>query len=542
MLCWLRIRTKGFATRAALLLVFIPSVTWLSGCSDPTKVLQQPRSTETDSVGLAANHQPPMVAEQQSAFIERLRPQVESFCGACHAPPVPGSIVKADWPGEVYQGFEFYRSSGRHDLHPPSQEDVTNFFVFQAPDELTMPTTIVGNPPTTLSFQPTPVFKKLDSEADSRPPCISGMKWINLGNESGSALVYSDLSTGGVYAYWPLRKDQAPKRLAVLYQPARIEPCDLNGDSRTDLVVADLGEFLPADSDLGRIVWLRRLPTGDEFERVILQEGLGRVADVRPADFDSDGDTDLLVAEFGWRKTGRILLLENQGSNDTEKPSFQLRELDRRHGAIHLPTVDLNHDGHLDFVALISQEFESVEAFINDGKGNFSRQVIWSAPDPAYGSSGIEIADVDNDGDQDVVYSNGDSFDHGAKPYHSVQWLENLGSFPFTHHHLTFMPGVLAINVDDVDADEDLDILAVSLMGLPLSDSLEAAGVESVVTLEQVTPGNFKRTRLEVSESKHGTIETGDFNSDGRTDIAVGNFFRNEEAGKPDFTIWLNRR
>ena len=56
---------------------------------------------------------------------------------------------------------------------------------------------------------------------------------------------------------------------------------------------------------------------------------------------------------------------------------------------MHVPPIDLNGDGHLDFVALISQDHEVVEAFINDGTGNFNNEVIWAAPDPAYGSSGI---------------------------------------------------------------------------------------------------------------------------------------------------------
>ena len=72
-------------------------------------------------------------------------------------------------------------------------------------------------------------------------------------------------------------------------------------------------------------------------------------------------DVDLIVAEFGWRKTGRILLLENPGNIGTT-PEFRMHELDSRHGAIHVPAADLNGDGRLDFVALISQEHETVVA------------------------------------------------------------------------------------------------------------------------------------------------------------------------------------
>ena len=90
---------------------------------------------------------------------------------------------------------------------------------------------------------------------------------------------------------------------------------------------------------------------------------------------------------------------------------FSERTIDQRHGAVNLPTYDLDGDGDLDFVALLSQEHEVVEAFINDGKASFHRELIWAAPDPAYGSSGLELVDLDGDGDQDVLMTNGDSFD-----------------------------------------------------------------------------------------------------------------------------------
>ena len=47
-----------------------------------------------------------------------------------------------------------------------------------------------------------------------------------------------------------------------------------------DLVVADIGEFNAEDSDLGRVVWLRRKPDSEKFEKIVLQEELSRVADV----------------------------------------------------------------------------------------------------------------------------------------------------------------------------------------------------------------------------------------------------------------------
>jgi hypothetical protein len=328
--------------------------------------------------------------------------------------------------------------------------------------------------------------------------------------------------------------------LATLLQPVHCESCDLDNDGHTDLVVADIGEFNANDSDLGRVVWLRRDGDSEKFETIVLQDGLSRVADVQGGDFDGDGDLDLVVAIFGWRKTGRIVLLENGGPAEDGRPKFTLREIDERHGPIHVPPVDLNGDGHLDFVALISQEHEVVEAFINDGSGSFKNEVIWQAPDPAYGSSGIQLVDLDQDGDLDVLYTNGDSFDRGPKPHHSVQWLENPGSYPYKHHHLCEMPGVQNAKAGDFDGDGDLDIVATSLLEGPDKQQFMSIDSSSVVMLIQNQPGEFRRTRVESRTHQHISLQPGDFNDDGKIDFAVGNFHRDGGADQPDLLVWWN--
>ena len=517
------------------------------GCSDGDQARKNdlPVSKPTVTVAshaITSSHAQEPDDAQKLALVNRLRPEVETFCGACHAKPIPDSVEQANWPREVAKGFEFYRLSARTDLHVPSVKDVTDYYAYQAPEKLTMPVCMVRNPLSVLDFRPKPVFKSSVPSVLAQPPCISHLAWIDLGGRGEKSIVYCDLGTGSIYAFDPRTLNSVPTRLGVLFQPVKFDPCDLDGDGRMDLVVADLGELAATDSDLGRVVWLKQRESSDQYEQIVLREGLGRVADVRVADFDGDGDPDILVAEFGYRVTGRILMLENVGTGEVGHPKFEMRVIDERHGSMELPLVDLNGDGHLDFVALISQEFEVVEAFINNGAGNFEVQTIWKANDPIYGSARIELADIDSDGDVDVVFANGDSFDNGSKPFHSVQWLENKGTFPFEHHHITHMPGVLAIKVADFDGDGDLDIVAGALVAERFDESLEAAGVESLILLEQISPGEFKRTAIEISAYQHGAIEVGDFDDDGQIDIAAWNFlhFQPDLSTRQDFTIWKN--
>ena len=97
---------------------------------------------------------------------------------------------------------------------------------------------------------------------------------------------------------------------------------------------------------------------------------------------------------------------------------------------LHLP--GLLNIPNADIVALITQEFEEIVAFVNRGEGHFERHLLFQALNPSFGSSGIELVDLDGDGDLDVLFTNGDGFDQSeAKPYHGVQWLENLGDMRF---------------------------------------------------------------------------------------------------------------
>lgn len=463
------------------------------------------------------------------------RQAVQTFCADCHAMPRATSSPRDEWEMEVAQGHRLYADSGRKDLSVPDEAISLAYFRSAAPNELRMPDSITKHPKTNLELHPQTVRRP-----GVRPPGITNVQWHLLGNDSAPLLVYCDVSTGMILAADPAKPDQPIANLGTLLQPVHTEVCDLDGDGLSDLVVADIGEFNANDTDLGRVVWLKN--QGGKFKKKVLLDELSRVSDVRPGDFDNDGDVDLLVGVFGWRNSGEILYLEQTTGPEDSEPKFMRRQVDDRHGPVHLPTADLNGDGHLDFIALISQEHEVVEAFINDGTGSFTAHVLWKAPDPAYGSSGIELTDLDGDGDLDVLYTNGDSFDRGIKPYHSVQWLENDGDLDFTHHHICWMPGVQTAKSGDFDGDGDLDIVAACLIVGDQDKLFVSPEHSSVVLIEQVSPGKFETAQVESGTNRHLSIAVGDFNSDNVDDFAVGNFMRNESAENPDLTLWHTKR
>jgi hypothetical protein len=248
-------------------------------------------------------------------------------------------------------------------------------------------------------------------------------------------------------------------------------------------------------------------------------------------------------------RTGQVLWLENTAGRG-KPPKFSPRQIDPRPGAIHVPVADLDGDGRLDFLALVSQEYECVEAFMNQGsdaridRGHpFVRKRLWTAPDLTFGSSGIEVVDLDGDGDLDVICTNGDAFDNNyANPSHGVQWLENLGNGQFACHRLTDLVGAYSPRAGDVDLDGDLDILVVAWLPEQVKPaSLRALALPSIVCLEQTARGVFVRHTLEAGAPYYPTLELADFDGDGDLDFAVAPHTQTTRRAVPGLAIWWNQ-
>jgi hypothetical protein len=477
----------------------------------------------------------PPVSAPPAPVAEATTEQVHELCGACHAYPPPGTFPRATWRTEVKLAYDFLRDSARFP-HPPSLESVVRYYESRAPLELPLarPPDAPGPPPWRCERH------GVRPPGDPSFPAVAHVNLVHLSDPKRLDLLACDMRSGQVMALRPYEPAPAWRVLGRVPVPAHAEVVDLDGDGIPDVLVACLGSFYPTDGRVGSVVWLRGAADGS-FTPITLLEGVGRVTDVQVADFRGNGKLDLVVAVFGWRKTGEVLYLENR-TTDPARPVFEPHTLDTRPGAIHVPVGDLNKDGKPDFVALISQESETVVAFLNEGGGRFRKETVWAAPHPAYGSSGIQLVDLDNDGDLDVLYTNGDALDDDMlKPYHGVQWLENRGTFPFTHHPLTPLYGAERAVAADLDQDGLMDIVAVSFLPATAFPQRERLGLDSVVLLHQTAPGRFARYTLEKGACDHPTCAVGDLFGDGRQHLVVGNhYFANPPPEADAATVWKN--
>ncbi len=468
--------------------------------------------------------------------------RIQLFCGACHENPAPDTLSRAAWKDLIERMYTTYTESGRL-LYPPPILEVVHSFEEKAPETLPPADIHRADRPFSTTFlrREYPAYTGVPKLA---PPNVSNVNLVHLFDPKKLDILVCDMRGGAVMVLQPYLPDPKWHLLYATgpdrgFNPAHAEVEDLDGDGIADILVANLGNLLPTDRRCGSVVWLRGLGQG-RFEPITLLKGKGRIADVQIADFNGDGKRDLLVASFGWKTVGEIYYLENR-TTDWKKPNFKVNLLDERHGAIHVPIADLNGDGKPDFVALISQEHETVVAFLNDGKGRFEeKKTLYKAPHPGYGSSGIQLVDLNGDGKLDVLYTNGDVLDppYLLKPYHGVQWLENKGDWNFEHHPLTPMYGVHRAVAADLDGDGDLDIVASSFLPSVNFPMRKEQKLDAVIILEQTSPGTFVRHSLETETCDYVSCAVGDLFARGKRDIVLGGFA--SDPAKAAIVLWEN--
>jgi hypothetical protein len=457
---------------------------------------------------------------------------VKQQCTKCHVQPPPEYVPRGMWRFRIQEMAERSMTGtgvpkGEESLLWQQDLDgIIRYFESHAPRMLPLPP-LWPEDDGGLRFR-----KHMLSPPGNAPlPVVSNVRFFDLEGDGKLWVVACDMGRGSVFIADPRKPEEGLHQIAILANPAHAEMVDLDKDGKQDLLIADLGEYLPADHEKGAIVWLRQ--TGPlQFETRPLIEHIPRNADVQAADFDGDGDLDLVVASYGFRKVGGVFYYENE-TTDWAQPKFTEYTLDARPGPIHVPIADLNGDGRPDFVALLAQQYEHVVAFLNRGPGRgFRQETIFRAITPVWGSSGIQLVDLDKDGDLDVLMTNGDTLDDFTiRPFHGVRWFENRGEYPWVQHDLVAMPGVHRAQAVDIDGDGDLDVFACAFLPSsqnPQFQNLERQGnladLTSVGWLEQTAPGQFRAHSLEKGALTHVTLDLADYDGDGDLDLLVGNF------------------
>jgi hypothetical protein len=222
-----------------------------------------------------------------------------------------------------------------------------------------------------------------------------------------------------------------------------IDAADIDFDGDMDIVLAtEDGPF-----------WLENTGTG----WLVHQADTLNSRCIRAGDIDGDGDSDMAC----WYDLGHTgMWFENLNGSGGSWQGHAIWQ--GTYSAYCIRLADMDNDGDLD--ALISQEVPpNVVYFENlDGQGgSWEAHVVCSTIGSAYLQVfGIEAVDLDQDGDLDVIAAGSDPMPEGA-----VIWIENVdgvGATWLKHSIDNDLVGANSVDAADLDGDGDLDVMATA--------------------------------------------------------------------------------
>ena len=281
--------------------------------------------------------------------------------------------------------------------------------------------------------------------------------------------------------------------------PTSVAIGDFNGDGKLDLVTAD--------KSINSISVL--LGNGDGTFQSHTEYATGRnPVQVVVGDFNNDGKPDVAAADGG---DGNVSILINSGNSKlfptvTTPAVYTL--------CTSLVVGDFNGDHNLD-LAVSSAKSNSVAILLGLGTGQFQTQVTYSTGALSGGSPNpVAAADFNGDGHLDLVFANpGDS---------DISVLLNNGSGVFSSTvtvNKTISQSPISLAAADFDGDGNLDLATVAY---------NATASSSVSVLLGNGDGTFKSSANyptgNTSDTDPQFVVAADFNGDGKPDLAIANF------------------
>ena len=306
-------------------------------------------------------------------------------------------------------------------------------------------------------------------------------------------------------------------------KPQSIYTADIDGDGDQDV--------LSASTEDNKVAWYENMDGNGNFgaQKIISTSALSPQS-VFAIDIDSDGDLDVLSASWADNK---IAWYENTNGDGVFGPQQIIStDVDR---AFVVYTTDIDNDNDNDVLS-VSVWGDEIAWFENmDGNGNFgTKQIITTLAD---GAVSVYTADLDNDGDEDVLSA--------SWADNKIAWYENMdgnGSFGEQQIITTSAEVAYSVYAIDIDGDGDNDVLSAS------RDDNKIAWYENMDG-----NGNFGSQHI-ISEDVRLALAVlaNDFDGDGDNDVLCVSYgddkilwFENlggigiEEYTNPDYIIGI---
>ncbi len=445
------------------------------------------------------------------------------YCQSCHMLPDPSLLDSKSWEKGVLPemgprlgifnfGFEMYpfiKDKNIGNNFYPSQpvvsldewQNILDYFLATSPDSLSLQKRKYAINKTGL-----PLFKVELPELNYQNSATCYVK-INSG-DSLHPIIISDAIKQNIYFI--------SRTLSItdsVIGTGAVVDIDFE---KNKLIACNIGILNPNNGRFGKGEIININSKGQmQKDPIALIDSLQRPVQITTTDLNHDGKEDYIVCEFGYL-TGALSWMENLGNNNLKR-----HVLRNAPGAIKVYVQDVNHDGLPDIWALFAQGEEGIFLFTNKGNGNFDQEEVLRFP-PSYGSSYFELDDFNKDGFPDIVYTCGDNADYSPilKPYHGVYIFMNDKTNHFTQKFFFPINGCYKAIARDYDGDGDLDIATISFFA-----DYARQPEESFVYLQNNGDFNFQPYSFaQANAGRWLTMDAGDINGDGKTDLILGNF------------------
>ena len=198
-----------------------------------------------------------------------LERQARTTCGSCHAYPPPEILPRDNWRDEFVR-MMFVREgrlppigppglANRNVQLPPDMEQVLPFYMSRAPERLPAPEAWPDPvAPSPITF----TRRALSVPGMAGTPAVSHLRLIDLDGDRQLDVLGTDMRQGLVFSGAPGSAAAALTEIASIPHPAHVTVADVDKDGLQDLLVAEMGEFFPADHAKGAVIWMRGLAKG----------------------------------------------------------------------------------------------------------------------------------------------------------------------------------------------------------------------------------------------------------------------------------------
>ncbi|GAA4358628.1 hypothetical protein GCM10023185_24520 [Hymenobacter saemangeumensis] len=282
------------------------------------------------------------------------------------------------------------------------------------------------------------------------------------------------------------------------FEARKLVMADFNHDGNLDLVAAGYQGAYGLSVALGN-------GQGSFTPRPFIPNG-GLTTAPQVGDLNADGHLDVVAVAFASQisPTPDNTLLVHLGDglgNFTAQPGMTL-PWNGGLADISLNLVDLNNDGQLDF-PYFNPVAGRVETYLGNGAGGFTL----ATPAPAPTTTIVGVAELTGDGIPDLVC---------AGPANTLVLHAGNGQGGFTTTATASFPadGRQGFHTADVDADGDLDVLIGQWI-------VPAGGCFQKIVRLWHNNGTGTFTAGPTLSQPSGEITTGDVNNDGTLDMAV---------------------